>query len=119
MAERASEKREAERPLATPSSSASSSADDFGRENKDTERPSVARDIKLFFLPSASPSSVDVPGIGDVRPGMAGRRTVDFERPIVTLEKRIEEMEIQAETDGLDLSRELHNLEEKVLCERR
>ena len=39
---------------------------------------------------------------------------LDFERPIVTLEKRIEEMEIQAETDGLDLSRELHNLEEKV-----
>ena len=39
---------------------------------------------------------------------------LDFERPIVELEKRIEEMEIQAETDGLDLSRELHNLEEKV-----
>lgn len=39
---------------------------------------------------------------------------LDFERPIVEIEKRIEEMEIQAETDGLDLSRELHNLEEKV-----
>ena len=39
---------------------------------------------------------------------------LDFERPIVELEKRIEEMEIQAETDGLDLSRELHNLAEKV-----
>ena len=39
---------------------------------------------------------------------------LDFERPIVELEKCIEEMEIQAETDGLDLSRELHNLEEKV-----
>lgn len=39
---------------------------------------------------------------------------LDFERPIDELEKRIEEMEIQAETDGLDLSRELHNLEEKV-----
>lgn len=39
---------------------------------------------------------------------------LDFERPIVELEKCIEEMEIQAETDGLDLSRELHNLEAKV-----
>lgn len=39
---------------------------------------------------------------------------LDFERPIVELEKRIEEMEHQAETDGLDLSRELRSLEEKV-----
>ena len=29
---------------------------------------------------------------------------LDFERPIVELEKRIEEMQTQAETDGLDLS---------------
>lgn len=39
---------------------------------------------------------------------------LDFERPIVELEKRIEEMEIQAETEGLDLSRELRSLERKV-----
>ena len=32
---------------------------------------------------------------------------LDFERPIVELEKRIGEMEAQAETDGLDLSREI------------
>jgi acetyl-CoA carboxylase carboxyl transferase subunit alpha len=39
---------------------------------------------------------------------------LDFERPIVELEKRIEEMEHQAETDGLDLRGELRSLEEKV-----
>ncbi|HCL31620.1 MAG TPA: acetyl-CoA carboxylase carboxyl transferase subunit alpha [Candidatus Latescibacteria bacterium] len=39
---------------------------------------------------------------------------LDFERPIIELEKRIVELEQQAETDGLDLTRELHNLEEKV-----
>jgi acetyl-CoA carboxylase carboxyl transferase subunit alpha len=39
---------------------------------------------------------------------------LDFERPIVELEKRIEEMENQAETDGLDLSKELRDLEDKV-----
>ena len=39
---------------------------------------------------------------------------LDFERPIVELEKRIDEMQSQAETDGLDLTRELHNLEERV-----
>lgn len=39
---------------------------------------------------------------------------LDFERPIVELEKRIEEMQNQAETDGLDLSSELRDLEGKV-----
>jgi acetyl-CoA carboxylase carboxyl transferase subunit alpha len=39
---------------------------------------------------------------------------LDFERPIIELEKRIVELEQQAETDGLDLTRELRNLEEKV-----
>ncbi len=39
---------------------------------------------------------------------------LDFERPIIELEKRIVELEQQAETDGLNLTRELHNLEEKV-----
>ena len=39
---------------------------------------------------------------------------LDFERPIVELEKRIDEMQTQAEVDGLDLSRELRSLEEKV-----
>ncbi|SVD01083.1 uncharacterized protein METZ01_LOCUS353937, partial [marine metagenome] len=47
---------------------------------------------------------------------MNGDRTfhLDFERPIVELEKRIDEMQIQADTDGLDLSQELGTLEEKV-----
>ena len=40
---------------------------------------------------------------------------LDFERPIVELEKRIEEMQGQAEADDLDLSRELRTLEEKVV----
>jgi acetyl-CoA carboxylase carboxyl transferase subunit alpha len=39
---------------------------------------------------------------------------LDFERPIVELEKRMEEMQQQAETDGLDLSKELRDLEQKV-----
>ena len=39
---------------------------------------------------------------------------LDFERPIVELEKRIGDMEAQAETDGLDLSREIRSLEERV-----
>ena len=39
---------------------------------------------------------------------------LDFERPIVDLEKKIEEMRSQAHVDGLDLSRELQGLEEKV-----
>ena len=39
---------------------------------------------------------------------------LDFERPIVELERRINEMEAQAETDGLDLSREIRSLEERV-----
>jgi acetyl-CoA carboxylase carboxyl transferase subunit alpha len=39
---------------------------------------------------------------------------LDFERPIVELEKKIEEMRNQAQVDGMDLSRELHGLEEKV-----
>ena len=39
---------------------------------------------------------------------------LDFERPILELEKRISDMEAQAETDGLDLSREIRSLEERV-----
>ena len=39
---------------------------------------------------------------------------LDFERPIVELEKKIEEMRNQAQVDGMDLSRELHGLMEKV-----
>ena len=39
---------------------------------------------------------------------------LDFERPIVELEKKIEEMHNQAKVDGLDLSQELQGLEEKV-----
>ena len=39
---------------------------------------------------------------------------LDFERPIVELEKRIDEMQTQAETDGLDLSSELRDLKERV-----
>jgi acetyl-CoA carboxylase carboxyl transferase subunit alpha len=39
---------------------------------------------------------------------------LDFERPIVELEKRMDEMGKQAETDGLDLSGELRSLEQKV-----
>ena len=39
---------------------------------------------------------------------------LEFERPIVELERRIEEMQSQAEVDGLDLTRELKSLEEKV-----
>ena len=39
---------------------------------------------------------------------------LDFERPVVELEKRISDMEAQAETDGLDLSREIRSLEERA-----
>ncbi|MBT7596005.1 MAG: acetyl-CoA carboxylase carboxyltransferase subunit alpha [Gemmatimonadetes bacterium] len=39
---------------------------------------------------------------------------LDFERPIVELEKSIEEMQTQAQADGLDLSRELRSLEERA-----
>ena len=39
---------------------------------------------------------------------------LDFERPIVELEKKIGEMRNQASVDGLDLSGELKGLEEKV-----
>ena len=39
---------------------------------------------------------------------------MDFERPIVELEKKIEELSNQAQTDGLDLSQELQRLEAKV-----
>ncbi len=39
---------------------------------------------------------------------------LDFERPIVELEKKIDEMQSQADVDGIDLSQELRNLEEKV-----
>ena len=39
---------------------------------------------------------------------------LDFERPIVELEKKIDEMQSQADVDGIDLSLELRNLEEKV-----
>jgi acetyl-CoA carboxylase carboxyl transferase subunit alpha len=47
---------------------------------------------------------------------MSEERTfyLDFERPIVELEKKIEEMRNQAQVDGLDLSRELQNLEERM-----
>ena len=44
----------------------------------------------------------------------ANKFHLDFERPIVELEKKIEEMHDQAREDGLDLSRELQNLEAKV-----
>lgn len=40
---------------------------------------------------------------------------LDFERPIAELEKRIDEMESQAATDGLDVSRELKSVEDKVV----
>ena len=39
---------------------------------------------------------------------------LDFERPIVELEKRIDELQSQAAADGLDVSRELQALEAKV-----
>lgn len=39
---------------------------------------------------------------------------LDFERPIVELEKSIEEMQTQAQADGIDLSRELRSLEERA-----
>lgn len=39
---------------------------------------------------------------------------LDFERPIVELEKSIEEMQTRAQTDGIDLSRELRSLEERA-----
>lgn len=39
---------------------------------------------------------------------------LDFERPIVELEKRIDEMESQAATDGLDVSHELKSVEQKL-----
>ena len=39
---------------------------------------------------------------------------LDFERPIVELEKKIEELSNQAQTDGLDLSQELQRLETRV-----
>ncbi|MBT3346497.1 MAG: acetyl-CoA carboxylase carboxyltransferase subunit alpha [Gemmatimonadetes bacterium] len=39
---------------------------------------------------------------------------LDFERPIVELEKNIEEMRAQAQADDLDLSREIRSLEERV-----
>ena len=35
---------------------------------------------------------------------------LDFERPVAELEKRLEEMQAQARTDGLDLGRDLKNL---------
>lgn len=40
---------------------------------------------------------------------------LDFERPIVDLEKKIDEMQQQAEIGGLDLGKELQSLEEKVV----
>ena len=40
--------------------------------------------------------------------------SLDFERPIVELEKKIEEMQTQAADDGLDLSRALQDLEERL-----
>lgn len=39
---------------------------------------------------------------------------LDFERPIAELERRIEELHAQAESDGLDLGGELRTLEEKA-----
>ncbi len=39
---------------------------------------------------------------------------LDFERPIVEVEKSIEEMQTQAQAEGLDLSRELKSLEERA-----
>ncbi|MDA0336876.1 MAG: acetyl-CoA carboxylase carboxyltransferase subunit alpha [bacterium] len=39
---------------------------------------------------------------------------LDFERPIIDLGKRMAEMEQQAETDGLDLHKEMCGLEQKV-----
>lgn len=39
---------------------------------------------------------------------------LDFERPIIELEKSIEEMQSQAQADGLDLSKEIRSLEERV-----
>jgi acetyl-CoA carboxylase carboxyl transferase subunit alpha len=39
---------------------------------------------------------------------------LDFERPIVELEKKIEALSRQTETDGLDLSQEIQRLESKV-----
>ena len=39
---------------------------------------------------------------------------LDFERPVVELEKRLEEMQAQARTDGLDLGRELNSLERSL-----
>ena len=39
---------------------------------------------------------------------------LDFERPIVELERKIEELSNQAQTDGLDLSQELQRLETRV-----
>ena len=39
---------------------------------------------------------------------------LDFERPIVDLEKKIEEMRGLSQTDGPDLSSEIHGMEEKV-----
>ena len=39
---------------------------------------------------------------------------LDFERPIVELEKSIKEMQTRAQTDGIDLSRELRSLEERA-----
>lgn len=40
---------------------------------------------------------------------------LDFERPIVDLEKKIDEMQQQAQIGGLDLGNELQSLEEKVV----
>ncbi len=39
---------------------------------------------------------------------------LDFERPIVELEKKIEELSQQADTDGLELDREIANLQARV-----
>jgi acetyl-CoA carboxylase carboxyl transferase subunit alpha len=39
---------------------------------------------------------------------------LDFERPIIDLERKLAEMTRQAETDGLDLTQELRRLEQRV-----
>ena len=39
---------------------------------------------------------------------------LDFERPIVELEKKIEDLGSQAETDGLDLDQEVQRLQARA-----
>ena len=39
---------------------------------------------------------------------------LDFERPIVELEKKIEDLGTQAETDGLDLAQDVQRLQARA-----